>query len=89
MHLFLFASGYIQDVPGGKVNILGGYSIGHYKQEKVYTYILVQVSYSERVPIYIYISLYSYKLLIKNIPPTVSNTGIYSSSDKGRTVYIR
>jgi hypothetical protein len=24
-------TGYIQGVPGGKVNILGGYSIGHSK----------------------------------------------------------
>ena len=28
---------YIQGVPGGKVNILGGHSIGHYKQ-KTYMY---------------------------------------------------
>jgi hypothetical protein len=34
----------IQGVPGGKVNILGGHSIGHSKQENVY----VHVSYSER-----------------------------------------
>jgi hypothetical protein len=36
----------IQNVPGGKVNILGGHSIGHYKQKNVY----VHVSYSERFP---------------------------------------
>jgi len=28
-------STYIQDVPGEKVNILGGYSIGHSKQKTV------------------------------------------------------
>jgi hypothetical protein len=27
---------YIQSVPGGKVNILGGHCIGHPKQEKEY-----------------------------------------------------
>jgi hypothetical protein len=32
----------VQDVPGGKVSILGGHSIGHSKQESVY----VHVSYS-------------------------------------------
>jgi hypothetical protein len=36
----------LQDVPGGKVSILGGHSIGHSKQESVY----VHVSYSERFP---------------------------------------
>jgi hypothetical protein len=36
----------IPSVPGGKVNILGGHSIGHSKQKSVY----VHVSYSERVP---------------------------------------
>jgi hypothetical protein len=36
----------IQSVPGGKVNILGGHSITHSKQEYVY----VCVSYSERFP---------------------------------------
>jgi hypothetical protein len=36
----------MQGVPGGKVNILGGHSIGHSKQKSVY----VHVSYSERFP---------------------------------------
>jgi hypothetical protein len=36
----------IQGVPGGKVNILGGHSIGHSKQESMY----VHVFYSERFP---------------------------------------
>ena len=35
-----------QGVPGGKVNILGGYSIGHSKQKTLYEH----VSYSERFP---------------------------------------
>jgi len=34
----------IQGVPGGKVNILGGHSIGHCKQKCLYEH----VSYSER-----------------------------------------
>ena len=37
---------HIQGVPGGKVNILGGYSIGHSKQKTLYEH----VSYSERFP---------------------------------------
>jgi hypothetical protein len=36
----------IQNVPGGKVNILGGISIGHSKQKTLYEH----VSYSERFP---------------------------------------
>jgi hypothetical protein len=35
---------YIQGVPGGNVNILGGHTIGHSKQKNV----CVQVSHSER-----------------------------------------
>jgi hypothetical protein len=30
---------YIQSDPGGKVNILGGHSIGHSKQKSVYVYV--------------------------------------------------
>jgi hypothetical protein len=37
---------FIQNVPGGKVSIQGGHSIGHSKQKSVY----VHVSYSERSP---------------------------------------
>jgi len=37
---------YTQGVPGGKVNILGGHSIGHSKQKCLYEH----VSYSERFP---------------------------------------
>jgi hypothetical protein len=36
----------IQSVPGEKVNILGGHSIGHSKQETLYEH----DSYSERFP---------------------------------------
>ena len=36
----------IQGVPRGKVNILGGHSIGHSKQNYFYEH----VSYSERFP---------------------------------------
>jgi hypothetical protein len=36
----------IQGVPGGKVNILGGHSIGHSNQQ----FVRVHVSYSERFP---------------------------------------
>jgi hypothetical protein len=37
---------YIQGVPAAKVNILGGHSISHSKQQSVY----VHVSYYERFP---------------------------------------
>jgi len=37
---------FIPGVPGGKVNILGGYSIGHSKQKNLYEH----VSYSELFP---------------------------------------
>jgi hypothetical protein len=40
------ASLVIQDVPGGKDNILGGHSIGHSKQKTLYEHL----SYSERFP---------------------------------------
>jgi hypothetical protein len=36
----------IQSVPGGKINILGGHSTGHSKQETLYEH----VSHSERFP---------------------------------------
>jgi hypothetical protein len=36
----------IQSVPGGKINILGGYSMDYSKQKSVY----VHVSYFERFP---------------------------------------
>ena len=35
---------HIQDVPGGKVNTLGGHSIGHSEQKTLYEH----VSHSER-----------------------------------------
>jgi hypothetical protein len=38
----------VHSVPGGKVNILGGHSIGHSKQKRKSIY--VHVSYSERFP---------------------------------------
>jgi hypothetical protein len=37
---------YIQGVPGGNANILGGHNIGHSKQKSVY----VHVSHFERFP---------------------------------------
>jgi hypothetical protein len=45
-NVYLQKSSYIQRIPGGKVNILGGHSIGHSKQKSVY----VHVSYSEKFP---------------------------------------
>ena len=44
---------YTQGVPGGKVNILGGHSIGHSKQKTLYEH----VSYSERFPRYSHLTV--------------------------------
>jgi oligoribonuclease (3'-5' exoribonuclease) len=54
----LLQSCYIQNVPGGKVNILGGHSIGHSKQE-VYMYMCpIPNSFRDRA-----ISLYTVQTL--------------------------
>jgi hypothetical protein len=42
----MYANPSIQNVPGGKVNILGGHNTGHSKHRSVY----VQVSYIEQFP---------------------------------------
>jgi len=44
---------HIQGVTGGKVNILGGYSIGHSTQKPLYEH----VSYSERFPRYSHLTV--------------------------------
>jgi hypothetical protein len=61
----------IQGVPGGKVNILGGHSIGHSKQKILY--LTVNRKMFDK----------------KEILPvrTVSNTGIYCSSDRVGTLF--
>jgi hypothetical protein len=46
VHTVQLTHSYIQDVPGERVSILGGYSIDHSKQNTLYEY----VSYSERFP---------------------------------------
>jgi hypothetical protein len=69
---------HIQDVPGGKVNILGGNSNGHSKQKKkkkgICRYMCsILNGFPDRV-----ISMYSSKTVDKKeILRTVSNTGIY------------
>jgi hypothetical protein len=76
---------YIQSVPGGKVNILGGYSIGHSKQKTLYEH----VSYSERFPRQSHLNA-NHKIVDKKEilrVRTVSNTGIYCSSDRVCTLY--
>jgi hypothetical protein len=77
----------IQGVPGGKVNILGGHIIGHFKQKIVYilSYMyLIPNGFRDRA-----ISLYTSKIVDKKeILRTVSNTGIYCSSDKVGTDYL-
>jgi predicted transport protein len=73
----------IQGVPRGEVNILWGHSVGHSKLK-----MNVHVSYFERFRERA-ISLNSSKNNDKKeILRTVSNTGIYCSSDKVGTVYL-
>jgi hypothetical protein len=69
-----------QDVPGGKDNIMEGHIINYFKQKKIaYTYMCPIPKGS----------LYSSKIVDKKeILRTVSNTGIYCSSDKVITVYL-
>ena len=72
----------IQDVPGGKVSVLGGHGIGHSQQKKC-TFPIPN-GFQDRA-----ISLYSCEIVDKKtILCTVSNTGIYCSSDKVGTVYL-
>jgi hypothetical protein len=68
----------IQGVPGGKVNILGGHSIGHSKQKTVYAY----VSCFERFPNRAIPLNRSKTVNKKEILRTVSNIGIYCSSEE-------
>jgi hypothetical protein len=73
---------YIQDVSGGKVNILGGHNISHSKQKSVCT-CPIPNSFRDRA-----ISLYSSKIVYKKeILHTVSNASIYCSSAKVGTDY--
>jgi hypothetical protein len=75
---------YIQSVPGGKVNILGGHRISHSKQ-KIHMYLCpVPSGFRDKD-----ISLYSSKFVVKKaILLTVSNTGIYYSSDKVGIIFL-
>jgi hypothetical protein len=74
----------IQGVPGRKVNIVGGHSIGH-SQQNLYMYMCpISNGFRDRA-----ISLYSSKIVDKKeILRTVSKTGIYCSSDKVGIVYL-
>jgi hypothetical protein len=75
---------FIQGVPGGRVSILECHIIGHYKK-KVYVYMCpIANGFRDTA-----ISLCSSKIVDKKeILRTVSNTGIYCSSDKVGTVYL-
>jgi hypothetical protein len=72
----------IQSVPEGKVSILGGHSIGRSKQ-KLYVYMCpIPKVFRDRA-----ISLYS-SIFVGMELRTVSNTGIYYSSEEVGTVYL-
>jgi hypothetical protein len=71
-------------VPGEKINILVGHSIGHFKQKEVYIYTCVLfLTVSE---IYLFHST-APKLAIRKRYYTFYNTGIYCSNDRVGTVY--
>jgi hypothetical protein len=74
----------IQGVPGGKVNILGGHSVG-YSEGNLCMYVCpILNGFRDRA-----ISLYSSKIVDKKeIFSTFSNTGIYCSSDKVGSAYL-
>jgi hypothetical protein len=74
----------VQDDPGGMGNILGGHSIRHSNQN-MYMYMCpIPNRFRDRD-----ISPASFKIGDKKeILRTLSNTGIYCSSDKVGTVYI-
>jgi hypothetical protein len=67
----------IQSVPGGKVGILGDHNIGHSKQKYYVCMCPISKGFRDRS-----ISLYNSKIFDKKILHTVSNTGIYLSSEK-------
>jgi hypothetical protein len=71
----------IQSVPEGKVNILGGFSIGILSKKLCMYMCPIPSDFRERP-----ISLYNSKTVDKK--KTLHNTGIYSSSDKVGTVYL-
>jgi hypothetical protein len=74
---------HIQNVSGGKLNILGGLNFGHSKQKKSMYMYPIPKSFGDRA-----ISLYSSKIFgKKEILRTVSNTGIYCSSGEVGTWY--
>jgi hypothetical protein len=74
----------LQDVPGGKIIIMGGHIMDHYKQE-VYMYMCpIPNGFRDRA-----ISMYSSETVDKKeILRTVSNTGIDCSSDNVGTDYL-
>jgi hypothetical protein len=75
---------YIQDVPGGKFSILGGHSIGHFKQTSVMYMGPLPNGFRDRA-----ISLHSSKIVDKKETLCIiSNTGMYCSSNKVGTVKL-
>jgi len=74
---------YIQVFPGGNVNILGGHNIRHSKQKFVYLQVSILNGFWDRAT-----SLYSCKVVDKEILRIVCNIGIYCPSDKIGTVYL-
>jgi hypothetical protein len=79
---YIYSHTDIKNVPGGKVNILGGHTMGH-SEQKLYMYMCpIPKGFRDRS-----MSLYSSKIVMEEILRTVSNTDIYCSSDKVGTVY--
>jgi hypothetical protein len=80
----MLTSTNMQSVPGGKISILGGHNIGHSKQKICMYMCPIPNGFRDRA-----ISLYSSTIVDKKeILRTVSNTGIYCSSEQFGTLYL-
>jgi hypothetical protein len=74
----------IQGVPGGNISILGGHSIGYFKQRNYICACPIPNGFRDTA-----ISPYNSEIVDnKEILRTVSNTGINCSSDKVGTVHL-
>jgi hypothetical protein len=81
----LYIAQTMHGVPGWKVSILEDHCVVHYKQKRVCMYVCpIPNSFRDRA-----VLLYSSKPVDKKeILHTVSNTGIYCSSNKIGAVYL-
>jgi hypothetical protein len=64
----------MQDVPGGKVNILGGHIIGNSKKNSLYEH----VSYSERFPLF---GAQYFEFVVKCFPSLPPNAPLFEACE--------